>query len=96
MSNLNEYKIVVQLVFPDGNENYVIWEPLLYARMIDIDTDFHNLFYSTPDAIKTPPLEVHIFLYLNPTIREISQTIGSNTFIQQLLVGKRICRIISY
>lgn len=92
----NDYKIVVQLVFPNGNENYVIWEPLLYARMIEVNTDFYDLFYNTPDAIKSPPLEVHIYLYLNPTLREISQKIGSNTFIQQLLVGKKICLISSY
>lgn len=91
--NSNEYKIVVNLLFPDGNEEFVIWEPLMYADMIDRRIDFHKLFYNTPDAIKTPPLEVHIFLYHNPTITNISQNTGSNSVIRQLLVGRRICHI---
>lgn len=92
----DNYKIVVNIVFPDGNEEYVIWEPLLYAEMIDRKIDFNKLFFHSPDAIRTPPLEVHIFLYLNPTVTDISQNTGSNKVIRQLLLGKRICHIRSF
>ena len=94
--NMQNYKIVIQLVFPDGDEQYIIWEPLLYAEMLDKRIDFNELFYNTPDAIRTPPLEANLFLYLNPTITNISQNTGSNKVIRQLLVGRKICFIRSY
>lgn len=90
---LNEYKIVVNILFPDGNEEYVIWEPLMYGEMIDRKIDLYELFYNSPDAITTPPLEVHIFLYHNPIVTNISQNTGDNKVIRQLLVGRRICHI---
>ncbi len=89
----NDYKIVVNIVFPDGDEEFVIWEPLMYGDMIDRGVDFHKLFYHTPDAIRTPPLEVHLFLYHNPIVTNISQNTGDNKVIRQLLVGRKICYI---
>lgn len=90
------YKIVVNIVFPDGNEEYVIWEPLMFGDMIDRNIDFNELFYNTPDAIRTPPLEVHLFLYHNPIVTNISQNTGDMGVIRQLLLGKRICHIKSF
>lgn len=92
----DNYKIVVNIVFPDGNEEYVVWEPLMYGEMIDRKIDFNKLFFNSPDAITTPPLEVHLFLYHNPTVTNISQNTGSNKVIRQLLLGKRICHIRSF
>ena len=89
----NDYKIVVHLVFPDGTEEYVIWEPLMYGHMLDTKVDFNKLFFHTPDAIRTPPLEVFIYLYHNPIVTNISQKRGDNEVITQLLVGRRICLI---
>jgi hypothetical protein len=94
--NSNDYKIVVNIVFPDGDEEYVIWEPLMYGEMIDRGIDFNELFYNSPDAITTPPLEVHILLYHNPTLTTISQNTGSNKVIRQLLLGRKICLIKSF
>lgn len=80
-----EYKIVVSLLFPDGNEEHVIWEPIMYGDLLDRGTDLYSLFYESPELLGSPPLEVNIFLYLNPTI--------TNTSLGQLLLGKRICLI---
>ena len=82
-------------MFPNGDEEYVIWEPLLYADMLDNKVDFNKLFYQSPDLIKTPPLEVYVWLYNNPVIQQIRQTIESNDVTRQLLVGRRICFIAS-
>jgi hypothetical protein len=79
------YKIVVSLLFPNGNEEYVIWEPMLYGDMIDRRVDFYSLFYQSPELVKNPPLEVSIFLYSNPSV--------TNTSLGQMLVGKKICLI---
>jgi hypothetical protein len=78
------YKIVISLLFPDGNEEYVIWEPVLYGEMLDKGVDLYSLFYSS-ELVKNPPLEVNIFLYSNPSV--------SPTPLGQLLLGKRICFI---
>lgn len=80
-----DYKIVVSILFPNGDEEYVIWEPMMYGDMIDNGVDFYNLFYLSPDIIKTKPLEVNIFLYSNPNIL--------TTSLGQALSGKRICLI---
>jgi hypothetical protein len=90
-----DYKIVVCMVFPDGSEEYAIWEPLMYADMLDNKVDLYKLFYQSPEVIKTPPLEVNIWLYGNPDVKEIVQNTGVKTTITTLLVGKRICFITS-
>lgn len=82
--------------FPDGNEEFAIWEPLMYADMCDNGMDFQKLFYSSPDIIKTPPLEVSLWLYDNPVVKHMRQTINSNELITQVLVGRRICFIRSF
>jgi hypothetical protein len=83
------------MVFLDGSEEYAIWEPLMYADMLNRKVDFHKLFYQTPELIKTPPLEVNIWLYGNPDVKEITQNTGGKSTITTLLVGKRICFITS-
>jgi hypothetical protein len=91
----NDYKIVIDIVFPNGDEEYVIWEPFFYAELLERKVNLYELFYNSPDAIKTPPLDVNIFLYHNPIVQTISSTIGSKIDIKQLLVGKKICYITS-
>lgn len=80
-----DYKIVVVLLFPNGDEEYVIWEPVFFGDMLDRGVDLNTLFYSSPDLVKTEPLEVNIFLYANPSL--------TDTKYGQLLVGKKICLI---
>lgn len=92
---LTDYKIVLDIVFPNGEEEYVIWEPLFYAELLDRKVNLYDLFYTSPDAIKTPPLDVNVFLYHNPTIQVITSTRGSKTTTNQILVGKKICYITS-
>ena len=88
--NSNDYKIVVDILFPNGNEEYVIWEPLMFGEMIEKGVNFNELFYNSPDAIRTPPLEVNIWLYHNPTLTTITQNIGLKMVIRQLLTGRKI------
>lgn len=83
-----DYKIVVSILFPNGNEEYVIWEPIMFGDMLDKGVDLYSLFFRSPEVIKTTPLEVNIFLYADPKI--------TNTNLGQLLVGKRICLIKSF
>jgi hypothetical protein len=80
-----DYKIVVELVFPNGDEEYVIWEPVFFGDMLDRGVDLNTLFYSSPDLVKTEPVEVYIFLYANASL--------TPTKYGQLLVGKKICLI---
>jgi hypothetical protein len=80
-----DYKIVVVLLFPNGDEEYVIWEPVFFGDMLDRGVDLNTLFYSSPELVKSEPLEVNIFLYSNPSL--------TTTKYGQLLVGKRICLI---
>jgi hypothetical protein len=80
-----DYKIVVELVFPNGDEEYVIWEPVFFGDMLDRGVDLNTLFYFSPDLVKTEPLEVNIFLYANASL--------TPTKYGQLLVGKKICLI---
>lgn len=91
MSNNFIYKIVVCLEFLNGDMEYVIWEPLMYGQMLDNNVDLHKLFFDTPDFITTPPLEVNIYLYHNPQVKEISQGMNGESVVRQLLIGKRIC-----
>jgi hypothetical protein len=91
MSNEFIYKIVVAIEFLKGDMEYVLWEPLMYGQMLDNKVDLHKLFFDTPDFITTPPLEVNIYLYHNPQVKEISQGINGESVVRQLLVGKRIC-----
>jgi len=81
------YKIVVNLIFPDGTEEYVIWEPMLYGDMLSNKVNLYSLFYESPELVKNPPLEVNIFLYSNPSV--------TNTSLGQMLIGKKICYITS-
>lgn len=80
-----EYKIVISLLFPNGNEEHVIWEPVMYGDLLDRGTDLYSLFYESPELLGSPPLEVNIFLYLNPAV--------TATNYGHLLVGKKICFI---
>lgn len=90
------YKIVVTFLFPDGTEEYLLWEPLMYGDMIDKGVDFHTLFFDTSkNGLNTSPLEVHLDLYLDPTIQEITQNWGDKQVIRQLLIGRRICPLLS-
>jgi len=79
------YKIVVSVLFPNGDEEYTIWEPLMFGDMIDKGVDLYSLFYHSPELVKTTPLEVNIFLYADPKI--------TSTSMGQLLVGKKVCLI---
>lgn len=90
-----DYKIVLNIVFLNGEEEYVIWEPLFYAEILDKKVNLYDLFYTSPDAIRTPPLDVNVFLYHNPTIQVITSTIGSKITTHQLLLGRKICYITS-
>jgi len=85
-----EYKIVCKIEFPDGNEEYVIWEPVFYGEMVSNNVDIASLFYdTTKNGFTTPPLNVWIDLYVSPTIQQIVQGQGDKQGIKQFLVGRK-------
>ena len=86
------YKLVLVIEFLDGNEEYIIWEPLFYAQMVEKGVDFNKLFFS-PEFIPTPPLNVHLYLYNNPQVKNIGHRIGDNEVSRQILIGTKICYI---
>jgi hypothetical protein len=96
MQNQFDYKVVVILEFLDGTEEYVVWEPLLYADMVKNNVDFIKLFYMSPEVIRTPPLNVDLFLYLNPSVKEIVHSVNEEQVKRQILVGHKLFHIRSY
>lgn len=88
---MKNYKVIATIEFPNGNEEYVVWEPELYGQMVMNNIDIHSLFYDTSkNGFRDAPLNVRIDLYDNPTIQEIGQTMNSEHFTRQLLVGKKV------
>ena len=85
-----EYKIVCKIEFPDGSEEYVIWEPLFYGEMISNKVDIAALFYdTTKNGFTDVPLNVWIDLYVSPVIQQILQGQGDKQAIKPFLVGKK-------
>ena len=85
-----EYKIVCKIEFPDGSEEYVIWEPVFYGEMISNKVDIASLFYDIDkNGFTTHPLNVWIDLYVSPTIQQIVQGQGDKHEIKSFLVGKK-------
>ena len=91
------YKVVATIEFPDGREEFVLWEPELYGQMVYRDVDMVGLFYNTSiNGFKDPPVSVLIELWENPYVKKISSKIGDNEDVVDLLIGKKILPIRRY
>jgi hypothetical protein len=87
---MSNCKIVCTIEFPDGYDEYVIWEPLFYGEMIKNKVDVSALFYDiSKNGFRTPPLNVWVDLYIEPRVEEISQKWGDNEVLRQVLLGKK-------
>ena len=88
---MKNYKVVATIEFPDGREEFVLWEPELYGQMVYRGVDMYELFYNTSkNGFEVAPVNVLIELYENPVVRKIGSKIEGNEEIVDLLVGNRI------
>ena len=88
---MKNYKVVATIEFPDGREEFVLWEPELYGQMVYRSVDIVELFYNTDkNGFEVAPVNVLIELYENPVVRKIGSKIEGNEEIVDLLVGNRI------
>ena len=91
METTKNYKIVATIEFPDGREEYVIWEPEFYGDMIYNQVDIYNLFYNTSkNGFKVAPVNVLIELYNNPVVKKIMSKIGDTEVYLDLLIGTKV------
>jgi hypothetical protein len=90
-------KIVFTIEFPDGHEEYVLWEPEFYGEMIYKGMDITELFYNThKNGFIDPPVSVLIELWENPSVKKITSKMGDNEVILDVIVGKKIFPIRSF
>ena len=88
---MKNYKIVATIEFPDGREEFVLWEPELYGEMVYRGVDMYELFYNTSkNGFEVAPVNVLIELYENPIVRKIGSRIKGNEEIIDLLVGNKV------
>jgi len=88
---MKNYKVVAKIEFPNGREEFVLWEPELYGQMVYRGVDMYELFYNTSkNGFEVAPVNVLIELYENPVVRKIGSKIEGNEEIVDLLVGNRI------
>lgn len=88
---MKNYKVVISLEFPNGDIEYVIWEPELYGKLAYMNADFESMFYdTTKNNFQVAPVDVLIELYDNPQLTTISSQIGDKLGLKQLLVGDRV------
>ena len=88
---MNNYKVVATIEFPDGREEFVLWEPELYGQMVYRGVDMYELFYNTSkNGFEVAPVNVLIELYENPIVRKIGSRIKGNEEIIDLLVGNKV------
>lgn len=93
----NTCKVVITLEFANGDEEYVIWEPELYGYLIKSQVDIPAMLAdSVKNDFSTPPMSYHLELWENPHIQKIVSKIGSNEFIRNVCVGKKLFPIRSY
>lgn len=88
---MKTYKVVASIEFPNGQEEYVIWEPEFYGTMLYKQIDIVGLFYNTSEnGFLDAPVSVLLELWENPQIKKIVSKIGDNEVSQDLLIGKRV------
>jgi len=88
---MKTYKVVATIEFPDGHEEFVLWEPELYGEMIYGGVDMAELFYKTLGGdFNTAPVNVLIELYENPIVKKIMSKIGDEEIYLDLLIGTKV------
>ena len=88
---MKTYKVVATIEFPDGREEFVLWEPKLYGEMIYGGVDMVKLFYNTlGNDSNTAPVSVLIELYENPIVKKIMSKIGDEEIYLDLLIGTKV------
>ena len=94
---MKNYKIVITMEFPNGDERFVIWEPELYGKLVYSGVDVEQFLTDmSKNDFKTPPLTYLIELWENPHLENIVSVIGSNKVILPICVGTKVFPIIRY
>ena len=88
---MKHYKIVATIEFPDGHEEYVIWEPEFYGQMVYNNVSVDELFYNTSqNGFSDAPVSVLLELWENPLIQKIVSKLGDKEVLQELLIGNKV------
>jgi hypothetical protein len=94
---MKNYKIVITIELPNGDEHFVIWEPELYGDLLKKGVDIETFLVEfVKNDFKVSPVSYLIELWNNPTIKPIVSKMGSNEVIRELCVGERIFPIVRY
>lgn len=94
---MKEYKIVITIELPSGEEFFVIWEPELYGNLLRQGVNVGEMLQNMCiNDFKVVPVNYLLELWVNPHIKNIVSKIGSNEFTRQVCVGSRLFPIISY
>ena len=88
---MKNYKVVAKIEFPNGREEFVLWEPELYGQMVYRGVDMYELFYNTSkNGFEVAPVNVLIELYENPVVNKIVSKIGDNEVLLDILIGNEV------
>jgi hypothetical protein len=88
---MKTYKVVATIEFPDGKEEFVIWEPELYGQMLYRGIDIKEMFYNTSkNGFKVAPVNVLIELYENPQVKQMVSKIEGMEVNIDLLIGNKV------
>jgi hypothetical protein len=91
MEQTKIYKVVATIEFPDGKEEFVIWEPELYGQMLYRGIDVREMFYDTSkNGFKVAPVNVLIELYENPQVKQIMSKMEDMEVYLDLLIGTKV------
>jgi hypothetical protein len=88
------YKVVCAIEFPNGDEEYVIWDLRFYGEMVKNNVDIYSLFYDTSrNGFADAPVGVSISIYDNPQVKQIGLKMGDNEVSKDILIGEKILPI---
>lgn len=94
---MKNYKIVITIELPNGDEHFVIWEPELYGELVGKGVDMETFLTEfVKNDFKVVPVSYLIELWNNPTIKQLVSKIGSNEVIREVCIGERIFPIVRY
>ena len=94
---MKEYKIVITIELPNGDEHFVIWEPELYGELVKTGVNMEEFLQtSVVKDFKVSPVSYLIELWNNPQVKPLVSKMGSNEVIRYVCFGERIFPIVRY
>jgi hypothetical protein len=84
-------KVVCRIEFPNGDEEFVVWELKFYGEMVKKNVDIYSLFYDLSlNQFSDAPVGVHIGIYDNPQVKKIGLKMGDKEVQKEILIGELI------